>query len=222
MPTTTQPTAIAVRLAPAAAAAVVPEPGVLVQPDPTVSPDTETTESQPLEGLSPEALQSELKRVRREAAAYRTKLRQSEDAKAAEERAKLGDAERLEKEVGDLKKSLEEAQAKAQKYLLDNAITTAAQKAGFRDPSDALRFVEPGTLEVQEDGTIEGLDRAIQAVVKAKPYLLRDKPAPSVGTTNPQGAPAKPTDAQFRQELFGGSQGSFWSGAGVVNHSDSK
>lgn len=174
------------------------------------APDEPTTD-----GLTLEAIQAELKRVRREAASYRTKLREAETAQAEKKKGELSDLERLQVELNETKQALAETQRLAQERLVRHAVVAAAARAGFNDPDDAMRLVDQGTLEVREDGSIDGVEAAIQAIAKAKPYLVRGK-QPAVAPTNPEGQAQRLTDDQMRRELFGQRTGGFWSGGGVV------
>lgn len=168
------------------------------------------------DGLTLDAIQAELKRVRREAASYRTKLREAETAQAEKKKGELSDLERLQVELNETKQALAETQRLAQERLVRHAVVTAAARAGFNDPDDAMRLVDQGTLEVREDGGIDGVEAAIQAIAKAKPYLVRGKQQPAVAPTNPEGQAQRLTDDQMRRELFGQRTGGFWSGGGVV------
>lgn len=167
------------------------------------------------DGLTLEAAQAELKRARREAASYRTKLREAETAQAEKEKGKLSDLERLQAELNETKQALAETQRLAQERLVRHAVVAAAARAGFNDPDDAMRLIDQGTLEVHDDGGVDGVDKAIQAIAKSKPYLVRGK-QPAVAPTNPEGQAQRPTDEQMRRELFGQRTGGFWSGGGVV------
>jgi len=176
-----------------------------------VAPDEPNTD-----GLTLDAIQAELKRARREAASYRTKLRDAEAAQAEREKGKLSDLERLQAELNETKQALAETQRLAQERLVRNAVLAAAARVGFNDPDDAMRLIDQGTLEVREDGSVDGVEKAIQAIAKSKPYLVRGKPQPAVAPTNPEGQAQRPTDEQMRRELFGQRTGGFWSGGGVV------
>lgn len=189
----------------AMAAQVAADEGAPVAPD---EPNTD--------GLTLDAIQVELKRARREAASYRTKLRDAEAAQAEREKGKASNLERLQAELNETKQALAETQRLAQERLVRNAVLAAAARVGFNDPDDAMRLIDQSTLEVREDGSVDGVEKAIQAIAKSKPYLVRGKQQPAVAPTNPEGQVQRPTDEQMRRELFGQRTGEFWSGGGVV------
>ena len=162
-----------------------------------------------------EAMRKELAEARREAAKYRTSLRKYEQEQQAKVNESMTAEERYKAELATLQQRLATAEQTAQDRLVRSAVVTAAAKAGFVDPDDAVALVDRGALEISEDGTVVGVDDAIRAIAKGKPYLVRPKTTNSPAA--PAGGPQAPTDAQLRAELFGGnSQSGFWKGAGVV------
>jgi hypothetical protein len=167
-----------------------------------------------------QALLAELKQARKEAASYRTKLRQTEESEAERKRQEMTEVERLKADLETAKAKADEAQRTAQERLLRAAVTTAAAKANFADPDDAWRFIDATTLEVGDGGAVNGLDEAIQAIAKAKPYLLRPTGTQQhMSATNPANPTAK-SDEQMRQEMFGRKDSNFWKGGGVVHPND--
>lgn len=163
-----------------------------------------------------EAMRKELAEARREAAKYRTNLRKYEQEQQAKANESLTAEERYKVELATLQQRLASAEQAAQDRLVRSAVVTAAARAGFVDPDDAVALVDRGALEISEDGAVAGVDDAIRAIAKAKPYLVRPKATSSPAA--PAGGPQAPTDAQLRAELFGGSNqgGSFWKGSGVT------
>jgi hypothetical protein len=57
-----------------------------------------------------------------------------------------------------------------------NDLTTGEKPlAVFIDPKSAFRLLDLDDVEIDEDGTIDGLDDAIKELAKDKPYLLKPK-----------------------------------------------
>lgn len=135
-----------------------------------------------------ESAKAALADVRKEAASYRT-----EKAKLAKEleeaRAQLKKIEDAQlSETDRLKKELEEAKAQAEagrKAMQDSRIVVAAAKLGFADPNDALAFIDRSGIG--DDGA--GIDDALKAVLKSKPYLKAGAQGQQggQGAGNPQG-----------------------------------
>lgn len=146
--------------------------------------DTGTTDST----LTLEAAQKELERARKEAARYRTQLREREeaDAKAAEEKrqAELTAEERAR-----------EAEAKAQEAIAaaDARVQAAERKAALTgkvaDATAALKLLDP-EAHLNEDGTVN-----TEALLESYPFLAVTTPAPAGKTPAPGagGTAPKPT-----------------------------
>ena len=163
-----------------------------------------------------EAMRKELTEARREAAKYRTSLRKFEQEQKDKATESMTAEERYKTELETLQQRLAAAEQTAHDRLVRSAVVSAAAKAGFVDPDDAFALVDHDALEISDDGSVKGVDDAIRAIAKAKPYLVRPKTTSSPAA--PAGGPQAPTDAQLRAELFGGSNqgGSFWRGSGVT------
>jgi hypothetical protein len=105
-------------------------------------------------------------------------LKAAEDAK----KAQMTELEKAQAEAAEARKKAEEAEAarqgieaKAAEKLLRAAIIAEASKAGFNDPNDAWLYIDRSAIKAKDDDSYEGLDKAIEAVVKAKPYLVKQQ-----------------------------------------------
>lgn len=76
---------------------------------------------------------------------------------------------------------------KAQRMCENAALTAAAAKAGFADPSDALALANRALLETDDDGNVDGAEDAIEELLKKKPHLLKREGPPAGGGVNPGG-----------------------------------
>jgi hypothetical protein len=92
------------------------------------------------------AQQAELDRARSEAADWKAKAEQSDAASKA-------------------------ATVKANETLMRAAVLT--QAAHFHDPNEAWLYADKSRITVKEDGTVDGAKEAVEAVVKAKPHLVK-------------------------------------------------
>jgi hypothetical protein len=107
-----------------------------------------------------------------------------EGKKAVEELQKLkaDEEKRKQAEMTDLqkaeaaKKAADEKNLKLEEDLkterIKNAVLAEASKQGFEDPQDAYAMIDRAELEISADGKVDGVEEAIKALVKAKPYLL--------------------------------------------------
>lgn len=155
------------------------------------APATETTTetapgAQDGQQLDAESLMVELRKVRREAAKYRTELRKLQEAQAAPAATGDDDVERLRADLAATRSQMAERERLFQEQTLRSAVVGAAARAGFNDPDDAWRMIDHEELEIDEAGQVQGIDDALQALRKAKPYLVRGS-APQVAPTNPVG-----------------------------------
>jgi len=166
--------------------------------------------------LDAEALQAELKRARREAAKYRTELRKSQEAQEAAKEAEMTELERLQATVAKLQDRAEQAEVNAKRMVVRNATTIAATKAGVRP--DALDIVtaliDADTLEVDDDGNVEGLAEAIQAIVKERPFLTATDTKNRITPTNPADGAGGETRQQKLDRLFYGHKNTMFGGPG--------
>lgn len=109
--------------------------------------------------------QNMVKDLRKEAATYRTKAQQFED-----------------RDKSELTKAQEAATAKEQEahewagkfrtLLAENAVRDAAEAAGARKPRTIWRLIKDD-LEVDEEGQVRNLDKALKAIKESDPELFR-------------------------------------------------
>lgn len=134
-----------------------------------------------------------------------------EDIKAALKKAKdaevaqMTELEKAQAEKADALKKAEEAEqarttteAKALERLMRAEVISAASRLNFNDPADAWLYIDRTAIKVTDDDDFEGIDKALEVVVKAKPYLVKSDKQPGGGTPTrkprtiqqPEGAPA--------------------------------
>ena len=140
-----------------------------VPAEPEVQQPTETVEELRARLAKAEA---GLKDVNRESAARRKELEALRAEKTAKEEAEKTEAQKLTDAKTKAEAERDAANARVQDFALRNAVTIQASKLQFTDPGDALAFLDKSALTIKEDGSVEGLEAALQALAKAKPYLL--------------------------------------------------
>ncbi len=120
-----------------------------------------------------------VKKLRAEAAKWRTEA-QAAKAKIAEfEQAQMTEAEKLRAQAQAAQEAAAAAQAELRRVRAEAAVARVAGKMGI-DPNLALRLVD---VEYDEQGNPVNVEQAVAAVLAAYPQL---KPAAvPVGTTNP-------------------------------------
>lgn len=99
-------------------------------------------------------------------------------AKEYEENQTKLEEERLKKEkkFEELStKKEEEANQWRNKYqnsVVDNKILAEAGKKGVIDLDAALKLIDRNAIKLEEDGTVTGVEEALNALAEARPYLL--------------------------------------------------
>lgn len=145
----------------------------------------------PSEGMTLEQLQAKLaesekhiRKLNRESAERRKALDAFEAEKAKREETELSELDKAKQRAADL-----EAQSKAQAEqvnakLIKAEVRAVAGQMGFRDLSDA-QLADLSEVEITDDGDVKGVKEALEALAKAKPYLLSGEPqkpaAPQTG-----------------------------------------
>jgi hypothetical protein len=130
-----------------------------------------------------------------EAKRHGKKLKAYEEAEEQQRLAAMSDLEKANKRVADAEQLHQQAQAQIKQYqqqLATAYVKLAAQAKGIIDPEMAALAIQSG-LEYGEDGLPTNIDKALDALIKSKPYLAPPKPAEQPAE------PAPPTPAQTAQ-----------------------
>ena len=153
---------------------------------------------------TPDDYERMLADVRKEAAGYRTRLKGFEDAEAQRQQASLSELEKATNTLAERDKQL----SAFKDQLVLEKVTNAALKKGIIDPELAALALK-GSLEFGEDGMPTNLEKALDDLLKAKPYLAQQpaRQASSGGATNPgrgQATGAAHVDHTFVQKVMSG------------------
>lgn len=95
------------------------------------------------------------------------------DEQIAKLQDSVKDDSELQKELDELKDKNAEWQTKYQESQLNNAVKLAVAKDA-NDADDILSLINKDELELQDDGNVKGLDKAIESLKEAKPYLFAE------------------------------------------------
>lgn len=88
------------------------------------------------------------------------------------ERAKMDENTRLKAELDDAQTQLQEASKALQDRAIENAFLIS-NKYTWHNPTTALRLLNRDGLKVADDGSVTGIDAAIEALSKSEPYLIK-------------------------------------------------
>jgi hypothetical protein len=113
----------------------------------------------------------------------------------------LPEAEKLTAEREELRAELERMRTDLAKERITNAVVAAAGRKGFADPLDAVRLVD---IETDSEGKPLGVDKALDELLKTKPYLRHTQARAGdgdVGNTNGEasGDPDRDMNAMIRR-----------------------
>jgi len=123
--------------------------------------------------LDPEQLLAELRRARKEAAKYRTRLRELEQAEKERKRAEMSELERLQEDLTEAQARLAELELELTQTKLRQAVVSEAARLGFADPDDAWQLLDVAAIEVDDDGKPTNVGKLLRKLAAQKPYLLR-------------------------------------------------
>ncbi|MDK7864040.1 phage scaffolding protein [Staphylococcus epidermidis] len=99
------------------------------------------------------------------------------DEQIAKLQDSVKDDSELQKELDEVKNQNAEWQTKYQESQLNNAVKLAVAKDA-NNADDILAFINKDELELQDDGNVKGLDKAIESLKESKPYLfVENKPS---------------------------------------------
>jgi hypothetical protein len=125
--------------------------------------------------------EEKLTRPERQAARYRTRLREeerknrelNERLKALEDKDKKPD-EIAERDTREAREKAERLETRARQLTLENAFFRA-NTVDWVDPADALKLVDLDEVDVDDDGTVDAvqLRKALRALAKQKPHLVK-------------------------------------------------
>jgi len=153
------------------------------------------------------------KALNEETKSLKAQLADLQKALKANERASMSEVERLKAEKAELEEIAKQAQEAITQMRLKEAFraTVAAKKVRFVEGAmdDAFRLADLTGVRVEESGAVRGMEAAIDALLKAKPYLVqRPDPAPidasaGTGAGKPANGPeiTKQKEAEWRQRF---------------------
>ncbi len=157
----------------------------------------ETTEQTTEQTTETEEQDPQVAKLRREAAGYRTKLREAEQ------------------ERDETRTELDALRGERQAEQITDALVDAAHKLGFKNPQGAADKADAAGVKVNADGEVEGAEAALKALQEALPELVASEPAGGNPPRRRGSAAAKESDADRRKRLYGGG-GDAFAGGGVV------
>jgi len=84
-----------------------------------------------------------------------------------------GDADDQSEQVTELEKDREALLGANADLRIENAFLKS-KKYAWKNPASALRLLDRSEIDLGDDGSVEGLDEALDALAESDPYLLAD------------------------------------------------
>ncbi|MDL1993698.1 hypothetical protein EUA50_03150 [Staphylococcus saprophyticus] len=108
--------------------------------------------------------------------------------------SKANDKEALENQLEEYKKTNTEYESKMKELRLDNAIKVAVAKDAV-NTDHVLKLIDKDGLEIQEDGSVKGLDKRLESFKEENTHLFgADKPRGSSPLDGDNPKPLEPTE----------------------------
>jgi hypothetical protein len=161
----------------------------------------EPVEGQPQAGGTKEA--NELAEARKDAAKYRTQLRQLETKVKAYEDAQLSEQEKAAKRLQELEAKEQAYQERERQLLRENTIALAVAATDAKYPDLVKMRLEAAELEAGEDGrpTAHAVEAALKDIRREYPDLFKAATMPPSG--GPNNAPRQGGRALTREAVQG-------------------
>lgn len=148
--------------------------------------------------------ESYVKKLRTENANYRMKnkeLESSMDQKFTEFQNNIFKSlgidpdpnKNYEKQISDLKSKAQEAEARANQKLIKAEVKSISSTLGIIDPDIAFKLIDVSSMKVRDDGTVEGVKEALEALLREKPFLK--------GQSGPVGSPTNPGSQNVKETV---------------------
>lgn len=112
-----------------------------------------------------------VKKLRAEAAQYRTRLRELEQKVKAHEDEKLSEQEKLQKKLAELEREAAEKARALQERTTEYEVKLKAANLGIIDPEAAWRLLDVAAIEFYDDGKPKNIELLLKELIKNKPYL---------------------------------------------------
>lgn len=110
--------------------------------------------------------------LRKEAAQYRTRLKELETRQQADDNAKLTEQEKLQKRLKELEQQTESQTKALRSRTTEYEVKLAAAQMGIVDPEAAWKLLDTSSLEFDADGKPKDVEKALRELLKTKTYLV--------------------------------------------------
>lgn len=120
-----------------------------------------------------ERTRAALKKANDESAGRRKKLEELEAAEEARKTAELSEAQKAAARAEKAEAELKALADRHRRNAIQAAVRLEAVTLGFVDPADAAALTDLSGVTLDDDDQVIGADKAVQALAKAKPHLIK-------------------------------------------------
>ena len=128
------------------------------------------------------------------------KLAKLEAAEKKRAQAEMSEVERLTAQNKELAETLQALEQERQTLILRSAVERAAAALGFHNPADAYGLADLSGVEV-DNGEVSGVDKALKALAKQRPYLIRAVEKPEIDSSKRSEGKQAPNRTNIKQRF---------------------
>ncbi|MGG4288365.1 hypothetical protein ABEW81_11265 [Priestia megaterium] len=153
--------------------------------DPSPEPQPEPQDPQPQDPQPKVYDEAYVEKLRKENAKYRTKAKDLEGQTQTQQQELLKQVlgvlgidpdpnKEFEKQLSDAQAVAQAAQQKANDKLIRAELKYVGSELGLVDVDVTYLLLDKDSLSVGDDGSVEGMKEALEQVIAAKPYLVKN------------------------------------------------
>lgn len=144
----------------------------------------------------------EARKLRRESQNLRKRLAEFEKVDGERKAAELSEVERATQQKAALEQELAKLKAEQRAQVVRYEVMLRASALNVVDPDAAVKLLDLDGLAVDDDGAVDGdtVDKALKALLKGKPYLVKQETALAPDVNARTGKQSNGADAAAREE----------------------
>ncbi|WP_427110925.1 phage scaffolding protein [Lysinibacillus xylanilyticus] len=119
---------------------------------------------------------------------YESKAEEQRQAELSEVEKAQEQAKQFEEQLSTLTAQLEAERNTSRQQAIKNEFIKVASSANIIDIDAAMALSDLSTVEIGEDGKVNGIDDVIKSLVEHKPYLVAKKQTQAIGTATNGGS----------------------------------
>jgi hypothetical protein len=106
-------------------------------------------------------------------------LKETVTAYREKQQAEMSELEKAQAKLDELKAEKADLEAQMRESRIKRAVEAKAQELNFHNPARAYDLMDRSDVDLVE-GDVVGVEESLKALVKAEPYLVKQKKAPDI------------------------------------------